>query len=136
MPVAPNCPACKIAMTLRFGPYGPFYGCTNFPTCDYLVRVNGDTGECIGEPSDGATREARIEAHKAFDRLWNHFPDKKLRNRARKIAYDWLRKQLKLSEEECHISLFDKNTCQEVIDLSQRARSITEQDVPGRFYKE
>ncbi len=33
------CPKCQSAMKLRFGRYGPFLGCTNFPDCRGVVRV-------------------------------------------------------------------------------------------------
>lgn len=31
--VAPHCPVHKVAMVMRKGPYGHFYGCTKFPRC-------------------------------------------------------------------------------------------------------
>lgn len=33
------CPKCQSPMKLRFGRFGPFLGCTNFPTCRGVVRI-------------------------------------------------------------------------------------------------
>lgn len=33
------CPKCASAMKLRFGRFGPFLGCTNYPDCKGVVRI-------------------------------------------------------------------------------------------------
>lgn len=59
-----------------------------------------------------ATKAARKEAHKVFDRLWSS-------PQQRRNAYKWLRREMDLSAIECHISNFDEAQCEEVIRLVQ-----------------
>ncbi len=33
------CPTCDGWLKLRNGKYGPFWGCSNWPTCDYTLRI-------------------------------------------------------------------------------------------------
>jgi hypothetical protein len=39
------------------------------------------------------------------------------KSRARGSAYKWLREQLGISREECHIGRFDLETCHKVVEL-------------------
>jgi ssDNA-binding Zn-finger/Zn-ribbon topoisomerase 1/predicted nucleic acid-binding Zn-ribbon protein len=34
---APKCPICKMTMIPRSGPFGDFWGCSNYPTCQEIV---------------------------------------------------------------------------------------------------
>ena len=43
------CPKCKQPMKLRFGRFGPFMGCTNYPECRGVVRIP-KKGEPVEEP--------------------------------------------------------------------------------------
>ena len=38
------CPACGAELVIRSGKHGPFLGCVNFPTCDYIrpLKSQGD----------------------------------------------------------------------------------------------
>lgn len=37
----PFCPACKtVRMVERRGPYGPFFGCKNWPTCPEKMNLD------------------------------------------------------------------------------------------------
>ena len=33
-----KCPRCGGDLILRHGPYGPFYGCSNYPRCRYILK--------------------------------------------------------------------------------------------------
>jgi ssDNA-binding Zn-finger/Zn-ribbon topoisomerase 1 len=46
---APKCPICKMMMVPRSGPFGDFYGCSNYPTCKETVTPTRPRG---GKPSD------------------------------------------------------------------------------------
>lgn len=35
----PTCPDCEIKMEMRFGEYGHFWGCLNFPDCRYTIKL-------------------------------------------------------------------------------------------------
>jgi ssDNA-binding Zn-finger/Zn-ribbon topoisomerase 1 len=93
--------------------YGPFYGCTRFPECRGVHGAYPD-GRPRGVPGDKATRRARIRAHKVFDLLWK---DKRM---TRPKAYAWMRKAMKLKEDEAHIGMFTVQQCEQLIDLVHR----------------
>jgi hypothetical protein len=60
--------------------------------------------------------DSRSRAHDAFDPLW------RTGKMSRNAAYRWLANELGLSREECHISLFDKDMCQRVINVCQQSQ--------------
>jgi len=64
---------------------------------------------------DGPTHEARRRAHESFDRLWvRGYPSSRTR------AYKGLSEHLGVAFKDCHISLFDRDTCERVISYSDR----------------
>jgi ssDNA-binding Zn-finger/Zn-ribbon topoisomerase 1 len=111
------CPECGADMVLRESKYGPFYGCTRYPACDASHGAHPD-GTPLGVPADKETKAARIAAHAAFDQLWDK-ASKAGRAAARRGAYRWLREQLGMTREECHIGRFDKAMCTRVIELCE-----------------
>jgi len=50
-------------------------------------------------------RQARYEAHRAFDQLW------KGGRMSRSQAYEWMQRTMKLPPHEAHISLFSREQC-------------------------
>ncbi|MDO8646928.1 MAG: topoisomerase DNA-binding C4 zinc finger domain-containing protein [Candidatus Diapherotrites archaeon] len=36
---APECPNCKVEMTIRKGKFGSFWGCKAFPMCDGIRKI-------------------------------------------------------------------------------------------------
>jgi len=69
------------------------------------------TGEPLGFPADAETRQARIRAHAAFDKLW------KGGKMNRHQAYKRLRVSMGIRKDECHIGKFTKEQCGLVVDL-------------------
>lgn len=59
------------------------------------------------EPGSDLAR-ARIEAHGAFDVLWQSG------HMTRSEAYQWLADQLGVSKSDCHMVNFDEATCDRV----------------------
>lgn len=106
---APVC-FCGAPMQLRRSRYGKFYGCTRYPECDGRHGAHPN-GSPLGIPADKATREARIRAHEAFDRLWRSGEMR------RPDAYRWLREQMGLSRSEGHISRFTAEQCERLVEL-------------------
>lgn len=104
-------------MVLREGKFGMFYGCVRYPACDATHGAHAD-GTPLGIPADKETKQARIEAHAVFDELWRK-ASKKGKKSARQKAYAWLREELGLTKEECHIGRFDKAMCQRVIEVCE-----------------
>jgi sigma54-dependent transcription regulator len=62
---------------------------------------------------------------------------KKNRRRLRRVmrprAYAWLAHQLGLGPGECHIALFDRATCERVVEV---CRGVTSADVRRWWYEE
>lgn len=40
---APTCPKCSADMKKRKGQFGPFWGCSNYPTCRGIVNIRSET---------------------------------------------------------------------------------------------
>jgi ssDNA-binding Zn-finger/Zn-ribbon topoisomerase 1 len=99
-------------MRLKESRYGFFYSCSKFPECKGTHGAHPN-GKPLGKPADKETRYWRAKAHDAFDPLW------KDGGMTRNEAYYWLRVQLKISKDDCHIGRFDIKTCKKVIDLSK-----------------
>lgn len=125
------CPeeGCGGVMVLRHSPkYNrKFYGCSNFPDCKAAHGAHPD-GSPLGVPADKATKAARIQAHEAFDKLWesaldlytfSRRPSRKHRRGiiqiARRRAYTWLQERLGMTPDDCHIGRFDIETCERVV---------------------
>jgi hypothetical protein len=101
-------------MNLKESKHGFFYGCSKWRDtgCKGSHGAHPD-GKPYGKPANAENKKWRQKAHAAFDPLW------KDGEMDRSEAYYWLRIQLKLSKEECHIGRFDIETCKKVIELSK-----------------
>ena len=82
-----------------------FYRCE---PCDAYVGTHKGTTKPLGRLADAALRRAKSNAHKAFDPLWREG------YMSRKQAYKWLSKQLGIDPKDCHIGMFDVETCSRV----------------------
>jgi len=96
----------------RTGKYGEFFGCSNFPQCTSVDDVRYD-GLPSGMQSDQQTRQARREAHNAFDEIW------KREYMSRSDAYSWLAEGLGLGSGECHIKRLTRHQCEIVVRISE-----------------
>lgn len=114
-------PDCGAPMELRQSKYGLFYGCTRFPACRGTHGAHPD-GRPLGTPADKATRQARMDAHRVFDRLW------KERGWHRADAYVWLAQVMDMSEEKAHIGNFNAEQCRKVIRLASKEVSTSAWD--------
>ena len=86
-----------------------FYKCT---PCDAYVGCHPGTENPLGILANNELRKARLAAHKAFDLIWQ---DGHL---TRTTAYKCLAVKLNKSKKDCHIALFDLETCLQVIPAS------------------
>lgn len=118
-----KCPYCGSRALLRpasvvygpraIDPTAPYCVCARYPACDAYVAAHKDTRLPMGTLADRELRRKRVEAHKAFDRLWtNGLMDKKQ-------AYRWLQANLDLPEQEAHIGRFSLFRCEQVIRLCE-----------------
>lgn len=107
-----NCGDCGAPMILKPSKFkNPFYyQCPNYPICRGAHGAHPD-GSPMGIPADKATREARIEAHRVFDD-WTTANDY-----GRNRAYRELSELMDLDKDEAHISKFDEDECNRLIEL-------------------
>ena len=118
--LAPVCPYCGETSRLTTGRevypgrnrrelHGKyFYVCT---PCDARVGCHMNTIIPLGGLADAQLRAARTAAHRAFDTKWQ------CGTMTRTQAYNWLAKQLGTDSKQCHIGMFDVETCQRVVAL-------------------
>ena len=122
-PVCPLCGAQAICIDSAYLYHGKSYG--NVWACpthrDIYVGCHKDGDGCKpkGTLADATTREARKQAHAAFDPLWLG----KGKRMSRPDAYQWLAQQLGISRDETHIGLFDAATCGRVVEAVKGLRA-------------
>ncbi len=76
-----KCPKCKGPMKLRFGKFGPFLGCENYPKCKGIINIpkkgetpSADMPSCPAVGCDGKMTQRRSRFGKPFFSCSN-FPD-------------------------------------------------------------
>ncbi len=118
------CPYCKAKATLHPLSYvygekanrsGYVYVCDRYPKCDAYVWAHPKTLLPMGTLANGDLRNKRIQAHRAFDRLWKSGRMKKWQ------AYKWMQGKLDLSPEEAHIGKFGDYMCDRLIIACNQA---------------
>lgn len=110
-----TCPDCGAAMSLvpnRYKPGAMHYACEN-GCCTHGAHPDGRP---LGVPADKATRLARMEAHRQFDRLWR-YADSPM---TRKKAYLWLKRQTNMTRVEAHIGRFTIEQCEQLVAALMR----------------
>lgn len=62
--------------------------------------------------------QLRAEAHNALDVHWQFAGEnRRARDLARALVYQWLARQLRIPVDECHIGMFGKEECRRTIEL-------------------
>jgi len=112
-----TCPECGGQMRLKNSKYGKFSGCENYPQCQATHGAHPD-GRPLGIPANQETKQWRINAHKAFDKLW-----KCKKGITRKQAYAWLQEKMNLTSDEAHIGKFNIKQCKQLISLIKKMRT-------------
>lgn len=116
----PICPHCKCHARCVTGnvvyPHRPdlcsinIWVCRN-DYCDARVGCHKGSKSPLGTLANAELRAARVEAHAAFDPIWRS------KTVTRRQAYVWLADALSIDVDDCHIGLFDKATCERVVQL-------------------
>lgn len=139
MQVDSGAPICYCGRTSEFLPsseqlygveYGPVYFCE---PCYAWVGCHKGTTRPLGIPASQEIREARRKAHAVFDPIWQSIwkdlnrahavklgrrvPDYYGKGEARRSVYSWLADKMGIPVEECHISWFNVEECNSVIEL-------------------
>ena len=112
------CPYCnndaKLVYGMKIYPHRPdlfykhFWECE---PCKAYVGCHSGTEIPLGTLANAFLRQKRSHAHLAFDTLWK---DKHFKSRT--AAYQWLASKMGLPSNKCHIAMFDKEQCNEVLD--------------------
>ena len=88
--------------------YGMIYLCK---PCWAYVGVHKGTDKPLGRLADAELRRWKIKAHAVFDPLW------KTKQMSRGAAYRHLQNKLGIPKADCHIGMFDVDTCKRVIEV-------------------
>lgn len=88
--------------------YGMIYLCR---PCRAYVGCHKGTTRALGRLANEELREAKHQAHEAFDRLW------KEKVISRHEAYRLLSDELNIEPEYAHIGMLDAEQCYKVIDV-------------------
>lgn len=115
----PRCPYCGRRAVLRgasyvygshvYNPEQKFYVCAGYPACNSYVGVHLGSLRPKGSLANGALRNKRILAHKAFDAVWQNGI------LTRKDAYCWLQDITGLDEQHARIAMFSDYRCNRVL---------------------
>lgn len=86
------------------------YVCSRYPHCDAYVGTHARTHLPMGTLANGELRHKRIEAHRAFNLLWQSGMMEKWQ------AYKWMQAKFSLRSDQAHIALFSAYMCDQLID--------------------
>ena len=121
-----HCPNCGAKATLHPASYvydnsrsaGSYlYVCNRYPICNSYVAAHRSTLLPMGSLADAELRHKRIQAHRAFDRLWRSGLMSK------KEAYQWIQAEFGLHEEQAHIAQFGTYMCDRLIHACEQFRA-------------
>lgn len=80
--------------------------------CGAYVGVHKHSASVpLGRLANEELRQAKKKAHSYFDPTW------KDGSRSRSDAYAWLAAKLGIRTRDCHIGMFDLDTCHRVVDV-------------------
>jgi len=141
----PECIHCKIPLVLRTskqyryhnGDPKRFYGCPNWPGCNCTSGANPD-GTPSSIPADDATKQARRNAHRIFDKLWMRDGrewDGKSYLLTRKRAYEVMQGLMGMSEEQAHIGQFSIDQCDQLIERLKHWQEVAGMNTTFQKYK-
>lgn len=102
---------------LRFWHCGP---------CGAYVGCHKGTTRPLGRLANAELRQAKQDAHAAFDPKWKfHTFRDGYQTMTRTMAYKWLAEQLGIPIEQCHIGMFDVETCGRVVEVCTNRTSLS-----------
>jgi hypothetical protein len=117
-----TCPYCQQPAMLVDGsviyPHRSDLATKHFWYCaddEAWVGCHRDTTKPLGRLADAELRQAKQDAHVAFDQLWRATTPAGSFDRSG--AYAWLAQELGIRREDCHIGMFDVAQCQRVVEV-------------------
>lgn len=98
--------------------------------CHALVGCHQGTDIPLGRMADSATRDARYQAHEAFDSLWRGRSGGWL---TRAEAYAWMAQVLMIPPEVAHIGMLSDRQCEALIEA---VKAIRHDRLHGQHWKQ
>lgn len=100
--------------------YGKSYGhkCYLCRPCFAYVGCHKGTNIPLGRLANAELRYWKMQAHAAFDPLWQYGKFRGCRN----AAYAWLAERMNLPVEKTHIGMFDVGQCKKAIHICNNFR--------------
>ena len=98
----------------------PFYLCQ---PCRAWVGCHPGTTKPLGRLADAKLRSAKMRVHAAFDPHW-----KGTKNITRGRCYRRLARDLGIAETDCHVGMFDLETCERALGV------IAQWPMPTAYY--
>ena len=101
-----------------------FYYCK---PCQAWVGMHEKTKKPFGTLAKATLRKNRAQAHQCFDPIWMKLATEYKLNKkvARQRGYMWLSNELNINFNECHIAMFDIETCKKVIRLCVPIKDVS-----------
>ena len=120
----PVCPYCntpsKLVNSEEIYGKGHDYGCMwQCAPCDAYVGCHINTAKPFGTLANAATREARKQAHAAFDPLWRG-KARKHHTKTRSELYTQLAEFMGITKEEAHIGMLNLDGCNKVLEFVKK----------------
>ena len=118
-----TCPYCEAEAKLIDSKeiYGRSYGMIWIcrPCGAYVGTHKNSNNKPLGRLANAELREWKIRAHAVFDPMWKKKMQREecSKSEARKAGYKWLAKQIGIDAKDCHIGMFDVETCKKVVDV-------------------
>lgn len=91
-----------------------FWLCKN---CNAYVGCHPGSTNPLGRLANAELRKFKSAVHRVFDPIW------KSKKKKRKEAYKWLSEKLNITFSECHIGMFDVDTCKKAIKVCNELQS-------------
>lgn len=93
--------------------------------CGAYCGAHRDTLKPFGTPGGPETRQARMDAHAAFDPLWRRKMVKEgiSQTKARGKGYKWLAAQLGMDAKKCHIGEMSAPDARRVVEVCRNWRA-------------
>lgn len=108
-----TCNICggKVIYTDNSAVYGKSYGNTKIylcTDCGAYVGVNKERpDEAVGLLANHQMRKLKKRCRDEFDKLWKYKKTEQEKRVARREAYKWLAKEMKVSDKDCNFGYFD-----------------------------
>ncbi|MFL6864097.1 MAG: zinc-finger-containing protein [Allosphingosinicella sp.] len=92
--------------------------------CGAWVGCHEGTERPLGRLANAELRQAKQDAHAAFDPLWKRKMEREgcSKGKARGAGYKWLAEQLGIERKRCHIGMLSVAECRRVVEVCARRK--------------